>query len=82
MSDDVDDERQLRIELMRTQIDLYRSQHRWEVWKALAAMIAASAVFAGSVIGLSNWLRPSQPPPPQQIIINVPANPQSGPVKP
>jgi hypothetical protein len=39
-------------ELRDVQADLYRSQTRREPWKALAAIIAASAVFCGSVLGL------------------------------
>jgi hypothetical protein len=58
MSDAEDEERALRINLMQTQIELYKAQLRWEPWKALAAMAAAAAVFAGSVLALSNWLHP------------------------
>jgi cytochrome c-type biogenesis protein CcmH/NrfG len=61
MDDGADAERELRVNLMQTQIELYKAQLRWEPWKALAAMIAASAVFAGSVLALSNWARPSMP---------------------
>jgi hypothetical protein len=45
----------------QTQYDLYKAQLRWEPWKALAAMIAAAAVFVGGVVALSNWVRPSVP---------------------
>jgi len=44
---------------MQTQIERYRARLRWEPWKALAAMIAASAVFMGGVLAVSNWVRPS-----------------------
>ena len=65
-----DEEREIRVNLMQTQIELYKAQLRWEPWKALAAMLAASAVMTGAVLGLSNWLhRPGeQAPPPPQII--------------
>jgi len=55
---------------MQTQIELYKAQLRWEPWKALAAMIAASAVMTGTVLGLSNWLHPpgSQISLPPQVI--------------
>ena len=29
---------------------------RWEPWKALAAIVAASAVFCGSVLGVTSYL--------------------------
>lgn len=54
---------------MQTQIALYKAQLRWEPWKALAAMIAAAAVFTGSVLAVSNWMSTRQAPPPQTIII-------------
>jgi hypothetical protein len=48
---------------MQTQIELYKAQLRWEPWKALAAMVAAAAVFMGGVLAVSNWAArpPSQP---------------------
>jgi hypothetical protein len=70
-----DDERDLRVNLMQTQIELYKAQLRWEPWKALAAMIAAAAVFAGSVLALSTWLHPAAPQPPQTIVIQMPPPP-------
>jgi len=51
----------LKGNLMQTQIELYKAQLRWEPWKALAAMIAAAAVFMGGVLAVSGWLRPSTP---------------------
>jgi hypothetical protein len=57
MSDPADEEHDLRINLMQTQIELYKAQLRWEPWKALAAMIAAAAVFMGGVLAVSNWHR-------------------------
>lgn len=60
---------------MKTQHDLYSTQHRWEVWKALAAFIAATAVMVGAVIALSNWLHPAsqQPMFPPGTTIIIPA---------
>lgn len=73
MSGTEDTERKLRIDLMQTQIELYKAQLRWEPWKALAAMVAASAVFAGSVLALSNWLHPAgQPTFPPGTVITIP----------
>jgi hypothetical protein len=56
---------------MQTQIELYKAQLRWEPWKALAAMIAAAAVFAGSVLALSNWIHPAGAPLPPTIVLQV-----------
>ena len=56
-----EEERELRVNLMQTQIELYKAQLRWEPWKALAAMVAAGAVFFGGVIALSNLVRPTAP---------------------
>ncbi len=66
MSDAEDEERALRINLMQTQIELYKAQLRWEPWKALAAMVAASAVFMGGVLAVSNWVHPINSSPPSQ----------------
>jgi hypothetical protein len=43
-------------ELLDAQLRLYRTQARWEPWKALAAIFGAAAIFAGSVLALSNWI--------------------------
>lgn len=43
-------------DLRDIQANLYRAQTRWEPWKALAAIVAASAVFCGSVLGVSSYL--------------------------
>jgi hypothetical protein len=42
------------------QLRLYRTQARWEPWKALAAIFGAAAIFAGSVLALSNWISRQQ----------------------
>jgi hypothetical protein len=54
-------------ELREAQLRLYRVQAQWEPWKALAALIAAAAVFAGGVLGLSTWV--SQRP--QTIVVHM-----------
>lgn len=61
-----EDERDLAVNLMQTQIELYKAQLRWEPWKALAAMVAAAAVFLGGVLAVGNWIY--RPPQPTQII--------------
>jgi hypothetical protein len=38
------------------QLRFYRTQARWEPWKALAALFGAAAIFAGAVLALSNWI--------------------------
>ena len=43
-------------ELLDAQLRLYRTQARWEPWKALAAILGASAIFAGSVLAVSTWI--------------------------
>ena len=55
------DEQQLRIELMQTQIDKnrldlvrLRQEMRWEPWKALAAIIGASAAMVGVILALAH----------------------------
>lgn len=42
--------------LIEAQLRLYRTQARWEPWKALAAIIGAAAIFAGSTLALANWI--------------------------
>lgn len=44
--------------LVNAQIKLAERQGRWEPWKALAAIIAASAVMVGAVEALSHWRQP------------------------
>lgn len=43
----------------------------WEPWKALAAMIAASAVFLGGVLAVGAWIHPS----PQVITVRLDGGP-------
>jgi hypothetical protein len=64
-----EEERELRVNLMQTQIELYKAQLRWEPLKALAAFVAGVAVFGGLVIGLANLLHPS----PQTINVHLDA---------
>jgi hypothetical protein len=42
--------------LADAQLRLYRVQARWEPWKALAAILGAAAIFAGSVLAVSSWI--------------------------
>jgi hypothetical protein len=58
--------------LIEAQIDLYRRQARWEPWKALAAIIAAAAVFGGGVFTVASWWHPS----PQSINVRIEKLPQ------
>lgn len=53
--------------LIEAQLELYRKQARWEPWKALAALIAAGAVFTGGVFTVANWIHPT----PQAITVKI-----------
>jgi hypothetical protein len=62
------------IDLMTTQTGLYARQDRWEVAKALAAIIAAAAIMAGTILALSSYLHPAsqQPMFPPGTVITIP----------
>lgn len=53
--------RDVQVDLMKTQIELFKEQIRWEPLKAIAAMLATAALMAGTTLALSNWLHPSGP---------------------
>jgi hypothetical protein len=56
-SDDLElEERRLRMELMRADIDLKREQTRWEPWKALATAFGAGLAFASAFLALAAWI--------------------------
>jgi hypothetical protein len=61
------DEEARRVLLIETQIELYRRQARWEPWKALAALVAAAAVFMGGVLTVATWMHPA----PQTINVKI-----------
>jgi cytochrome bd-type quinol oxidase subunit 1 len=42
--------------LLEAQLKLYRVQARWEPYKAMAAILGAAAIMAGSVLALSTWI--------------------------
>jgi hypothetical protein len=50
-------------------------QFAWETVKALAGILAAVAVMAGTILAVSNYLRPSsqQPMFPPGTVITIPA---------
>jgi hypothetical protein len=59
------EERELRIELMKTQIDhgrvnidQIRRELRWEPYKALAAIVGAAVAMMGFTLALAVWLGP------------------------
>ena len=62
-----DDAETRRALLVEAQIELYRKQARWEPWKALAAIVAAGAVFAGGMLTVATWWHPN----PQTINVHV-----------
>jgi hypothetical protein len=66
------EERELRIELMKVQIDherldmdKLRREMRWEPWKAMAALLGGTAAMAGAILALAAWLS-------QHISISIP----------
>lgn len=57
-----EEEQQLRIELMKTQIDhnrinmtRLRQEMRLEPYKAVAAFLAAAAAIGGIIVALAHW---------------------------
>jgi hypothetical protein len=75
-----DDGRQeLKDNIMQTQFELFKAQLRWEPWKALAAMVAAAAVFMGGVLAVSNWVHPANQPSSQQLVLPPGTTIQIGP---
>jgi hypothetical protein len=62
---DDDEERDLRIELMKAQIDHTRldmvklqREMRWEPYKAFAAIIAGVAAMCGVILAVAHYIRP------------------------
>ena len=63
MSDAEDEERELRMALMRADAtnkdadtELKREQRRWEPWKALSAAFGAGIAVASGLIALAAWI--------------------------
>ena len=52
-----DQERQLRIELMTVQIDLYRKQAWWEALKAVAILLSATAGWAALILTVAHFIK-------------------------
>jgi hypothetical protein len=52
-----DREQQLRIELMTTQIDLYRRQARWETLKALAVLLSTAMAMAALILTVAHFIK-------------------------
>lgn len=50
------DERELRIELMKTQIEHLRGQIVWEPWKVVIAAFGAGAALMGVLIAVTAWV--------------------------
>lgn len=68
MNDLDEQEHQLRLELMTTEIDKnrvdiekmraeIRQLERWEPWKALAAIIGAGVAAAGLILGVAHLIK-------------------------
>jgi hypothetical protein len=63
MSDALDEERELKADLMRAPTANYRAdtnlkdeQRRWEPWKALSAAFGAGVAVASGLIALAAWV--------------------------
>ena len=62
MTTDVDDDRQLKVDLMRADLAnktadtmLKREQIRWEPWKALSAAFGAGIAVASGLMAIIAW---------------------------
>jgi hypothetical protein len=42
---------------MSVQVDLYRKQARWEVYKALAVLISATAAWAAIILTVAHFIK-------------------------
>jgi hypothetical protein len=56
MSDTDDEERALRVALMKADTDLKQEQVRWEPWKALSAAFGAGVAVASGLIAVIAWV--------------------------
>jgi hypothetical protein len=52
-----DEEQRLGIELMKTQIDLYRQQARWETLKAVATFATAVVATAALILAVAHIIK-------------------------
>jgi hypothetical protein len=43
-------------QLVEAPLRLYRTQARWEPYKAVAAIVGAAAIMTGAVLALSTWI--------------------------
>jgi hypothetical protein len=50
---------ELEVQLMETQLKLYRKQERYELVKVVAAFLVGIAAFVGGVLAVSAWWHPS-----------------------
>lgn len=59
MADDADEERELRINLMKADLDLKQKQSFWETPKAIAIIVATTAAIFGA-LGYKFGSQPAQ----------------------
>jgi hypothetical protein len=52
-----DEEKRLRIELMRTQIELFTRQARWETLKAVAVLLSATAAWSALILTVAHFIK-------------------------
>jgi hypothetical protein len=43
---------------MRTQIELYSRQARWETFKAVAVLLSATAAWAALILAVAHFIKP------------------------
>jgi hypothetical protein len=52
VSPEEEEERELRMEHMRVDLELKRQQVNWEPWKAMAAAFGTGAAFTGAMVAI------------------------------
>ncbi len=66
------EEQDLRITIMQTDLALKRKQTFWETPKSLAIVVGATAAIVGAVAGLAGYKIGQQSSQPQTIIVQQP----------
>jgi hypothetical protein len=69
---DADDERQLRLELMKMDIQLRRKQDIWEHPRNIAILVGASAALFGAIFGVLGYKLGQAPPQTINVHLDAP----------
>jgi hypothetical protein len=69
MSETTDEERELRMALMRADIDLKRKQVIWETPRNIAIMVGAVAAISAAIAGWTGYQIGRSPPAPPQLVL-------------